>query len=87
MTFSQLIQRLKTSDIAHRMASGAFWSFTGTALGKFIVLLTGIVCARILGKEVFGQLGIVRSTIGMFIVLGTSGIGVTAEGDFVVRCG
>ena len=78
MTFSQLIQRLKTSDIAHRMASGAFWSFTGTALGKFIVLLTGIVCARILGKEVFGQLGIVRSTIGMFIVLGTGGIGVTA---------
>lgn len=78
MTFSQLLQKLKTSDIAHRMASGAFWSFTGTALGKFIVLLTGIICARILGKEVFGQLGIVRSTIGMFIVLGTGGIGVTA---------
>ncbi len=72
------IQRLQSSDIARRMASGAFWSFTGTALGKFIVLLTGIVCARILGKESFGQLGIVRSTIGMFIVLGTGGIGVTA---------
>lgn len=72
------IVKLKSSDIAQRMASGAFWSFTGTALGKFLVLLSGIFCARILGQEVFGQLGMVRSTIGMFIVLGTSGIGVTA---------
>ena len=73
-----LIDKIKTSDIAKRMASGAFWSFTGTALGKFLVLLSGIFCARILGQEVFGELGMVRSTIGMFIVLGTSGIGVTA---------
>lgn len=60
------------------MMSGAFWSFTGTALGKFCVLLTGIICARILGKEQFGELGMVRSTIGMFIILGAGGIGVTA---------
>ena len=73
-----LIDKFRTSDIAQRMASGAFWSFTGTALGKFLVLLSGIFCARILGQEVFGELGMVRSTIGMFIVLGTSGIGVTA---------
>ena len=73
-----LIDKFKPSDIAKRMASGAFWSFTGTALGKFLVLLSGIFCARILGQEVFGELGMVRSTIGMFIVLGTSGIGVTA---------
>ena len=75
---NRLLAKIKASDIAKRMASGAFWSFTGTALGKFLVLLSGIFCARILGQEVFGQLGMVRSTIGMFIVLGTSGIGVTA---------
>ena len=75
---SRLLDKLKSSDIARRMANGAFWSFTGTALGKFLVLLSGIFCARILGQEVFGELGMVRSTIGMFIVLGTSGIGVTA---------
>jgi O-antigen/teichoic acid export membrane protein len=60
------------------LAKGSFWSFTGTAAGKFIVLLTGIICARILGKEMFGELGIVRSTFNMFIVVGASGIGVTA---------
>lgn len=74
----QLYRRFRASDIAKRMMSGAFWSFTGTALGKFCVFLTGIICARILGKEQFGELGMVRSTIGMFIILGAGGIGVTA---------
>lgn len=78
MIIESLYRRLKASDIAKRMMSGAFWSFTGTALGKFFVFLTGIICARILGKEQFGELGMIRSTIGMFIILGAGGIGVTA---------
>ena len=73
-----LIHKLKASDIAKRMTRGAFWSLTGTALGKFCILLAGIFCARILGQEGFGELGMVRSTIGMFIVMGSAGIGVTA---------
>ena len=78
MKLTGLYQRFKESDIATRMMSGAFWSFTGTALGKFFVFLTGIICARILGKEQFGELGMVRSTIGMFIIVGAGGIGMTA---------
>lgn len=69
--------RLK-SDIKRRMANGALWTFTGTAVGKLLVLLAGIGCARLLGKTQFGELGMVRSTIGMFIVFGAAGIGVTA---------
>ena len=65
-------------SIKRRMINGAFWSFTGTAIGKFLIFLAGILCARILGKELFGELGLVRSTIGMFIILGSGGIGVTA---------
>ena len=78
MNIAYFINRLRASDIAGRMTKGALWSFTGTALGKFFVLLTGIICARILGKEEFGELGIIRSTLGMFIILGSGGIGVTA---------
>ncbi len=74
----KILNKAQSSDIAKRILNGAFWSFTGTALGKFFVLLTGIICARILGKEQFGALGMVRSTIGMFIILGAGGIGVTA---------
>ncbi len=58
--------------------NGAFWQFTGTALAKFIVLVAGIVVARILGQESYGEFGIVRSTITVFITLGIAGLGLTA---------
>lgn len=70
--------RIKSSDIATRMANGAFWSFTGTATAKAIVMIAGIICARILGKELYGQYGLVKVTLNTFIVLGGAGLGVTA---------
>lgn len=73
-----IISRVKSSDIGNRIASGAFWSFTGTATAKLIVLIAGIFCARILGKEAYGQFGMVRSTINMFVVFGYAGLGLTA---------
>lgn len=75
---ARIIDNLRKHDIANRLVHGAFWTFTGTAIGKFCFFLSGILCARILGKDIFGELGIIRSTIGMFIVLGATGIGVTA---------
>ncbi len=73
-----LLERIKSSDIGKRMASGAMWSFTGTALAKFIVLLAGIACAHVLGKQEYGQFGMVRSTISLFVVFGFAGMGLTA---------
>lgn len=75
---NSLYLRIKKSDIGKRIVSGAFWSFTGTALAKFFVLLAGIIVARILGKEEYGELGIIRSTVYMFVVFGTVGLGLTA---------
>ena len=66
------------SDLARRMFHGAFWSFSGTAMGKLCLLAAGILCAHLLKQEVFGQLGMIRSTLNIFIVFGASGIGVTA---------
>ena len=51
---------------------------TGTALAKLIVLLGGMLCARILGKVEYGEFGMIRSTISMFVALGTVGLGLTA---------
>lgn len=76
--FSLLESKLQSSDIAKRMASGAIWSFTGTALAKFIVLVAGILCARILTQAEYGEFGMVRSTINTFVVFGMAGIGLTA---------
>ena len=73
-----LYQKLMSSDVGHRMAVGAFWSFTGTALAKFLVLVAGIFCARILGKQGYGEFGMVRSTISLFVTIGFAGLGLTA---------
>ncbi len=72
-------QRIADSSLAKRIMSGAFWSVFGTAAGKFFVLVAGIVCANILGTVGYGQLGIVRSTINLFVVFGMAGMGVTAS--------
>ena len=77
-TINKLLKRITTSSIGRRMASGAFWSFTGTASAKAMVMIAGIICARILGKELYGQYGLVKNTINTFMVLGSSGLGFTA---------
>lgn len=75
---SILISKISKSDIGKRMAAGAMWSFSGTAFAKLIVLISGIFCAHILGKQEYGELGMVRSTINMFVMFGIAGLGVTA---------
>lgn len=70
--------RISHSDVGKRMATGAFWQMVGTASAKFIVLISGILCAHILGKNEYGQFNMVRSTINMFVVFGTAGMGLTA---------
>lgn len=80
----KLKSRFKKSPLAIRIASGAFWSIFGTASAKGIVLIAGIICANILGKNGYGELGIVRSTINLFVVFGTAGLGITAT-RFIAR--
>ena len=70
--------RISNSDIGKRMVTGAFWQMVGTASAKFIVLISGILCAHILGKNDYGQFNMVRSTVNMFVVFGTAGMGLTA---------
>jgi O-antigen/teichoic acid export membrane protein len=67
-----------STDIKSRMKNGMLWTFTGTALAKFLTLIAGIICAHILTKEQYGEFNMVRSTINMFVVFGSSGLGVTA---------
>ena len=76
--YLQFKDNYSESDIARRIANGAFWSFAGTAVSKLIVLVSGIICAHILGKAEYGELGMVRSTINLFIAIGGAGLGATA---------
>lgn len=78
MSIQEFIEKINNTDIGRRIASGALWSFVGISAAKAIVLVASIICAHILTKQQFGEFGMVRSTISMFVVLGEAGLGITA---------
>lgn len=74
-----LKRKVMASDVGQRMAKGTFWVFVGTVSSKLLAMVAGIVLARwILDKEAYGQFGVVKSTINMFMVVGSAGLGLTA---------
>lgn len=78
MSIGEIKQQLHDSPIAHKIATGAFWSFVGTVVASMLGLLSSIIIARILGKNAFGEYGVIQSTIGMFGLLAGFGLGQTA---------
>src|SRR3972149_3010593 len=70
--------RVEASHLGYRLARGAFWSLAGTVVSRGMMLLASIFVARMLGKEVFGQFGILQATVAMFAVFAGFGLGLTA---------
>lgn len=66
------------SDINKKIVRGSFWSLSGTFISKGLLLLSSIIVARILGPEVYGEAGIIRSTVNMFTAFAGMGLGLTA---------
>ena len=64
--------------LRERFVVGAFWSVAGAMISRGFVLAASVVCARFLGKEGFGALGMIQSTTGMFGILAGLGLGITA---------
>lgn len=75
--FYFLADRLRRSELSYRLARGMFWSLVGTVVARGAMLVASILVARLLGREVYGQLGIFQSTIGMFGVFSGFGLGMT----------
>ncbi|MFH0939087.1 MAG: oligosaccharide flippase family protein [Planctomycetota bacterium] len=73
-----LANRIDAHPLAGRLARGAFWSLTGAVISRGLTLIAFIITARILGKEGFGELGIIQSTVGMFGVFVGFGMSLTA---------
>lgn len=69
---------LVRSPLAARLAQGTFWSLIATVASRFLALPVSVLLARLLGKETFGQLGIVQSTVMTFIAFAGLGTGPTA---------
>ena len=60
------------------MAHGALWSLFGSIVAQGAGMVGTIISARILGKEAFGELGMIRSTVLMFGVVAGTGLGMAA---------
>lgn len=61
------------SDTRSRIAKGAFWGAFGSLATRSITIFLSFVLARILGKEGFGEYGLINNTaamIGGFVGLG-----------------
>ena len=70
--------RLSQSPLAYRLAKGAFWSLLGGAVSRIFAVISSIIIARLLGREGFGEISMVQSTIVMLGVFGGFGLGTTA---------
>lgn len=65
-------------SLRRRFAKGVFWSSLGAGLSQAIALLASIFTARILGRTLLGELGVINSTVGLVGVVAGLGLGATA---------
>ncbi len=61
-----------------RFGRGVLWNLIGTLFAQGSVFLTAIVLARILGKEVFGEFGMIQSTLLTLTTIAQVSTGLTA---------
>lgn len=74
-----LLSQIHQSQLSKRLFKGISWSLVGSIGGKFFQLLAFMIVARLLGKEAYGQMGIIRSTLAMFLMFSTLGMSTTAS--------
>lgn len=60
----------EAGSVGQRIKSGLSWTFLGSVTARLLGACSGILLARILGPDGFGQYGIVLSTVAMFSVYG-----------------
>jgi O-antigen/teichoic acid export membrane protein len=75
---SSHFERILSSPIAVRVARGAIWSLLGAICSRGLAAVSAIFIARMLGHDVFGELGTITRTIMMLQLCAGLGMGVVA---------
>lgn len=78
-TLRALFQKITISPIGKRLLNGVLWSMVGTVALRGLMFFSMALIARILGKTIYGEFGMIQATIGMFGVLSGFGLGITAN--------
>lgn len=70
--------RLQTGSLGRRLTHGALWSFVGSVVARLLGIVSSVAIARLLGKEGFGEYGIIQSTVVLFGTFAGFSLGLTA---------
>ena len=62
----------------NRLIKDSFWSVFGNGLGSGLLLIAGILIARFLGSDLYGEYGMVKSTMFYIASFSTFGLGITS---------
>lgn len=68
----------KQKILSSRLFKDSFWAVVGNGMGNALMLLSGILIARFLGKDVYGEYGVVKSTMFYIASFSTFGLGFTS---------
>lgn len=71
-------KRIKEKLLNNNLVTDSFWALFGNIIAKGLALIAGIFIARFLGKDVFGEFGIIKSTLLTISVFSTFGLGYSA---------
>lgn len=72
------INSIKSRLLHSNLAKDSFWAIFGNGIGNALLLLAGIIIARFLGKDVYGEYGFVKSTMFYIASFASLGLGVTS---------
>lgn len=61
-----------------RLAKDSFWAVFGNGTGNALLLFAGIIIARMLGKDLYGEYGLVKTTMFQIAAFSTFGLGYTS---------
>lgn len=74
MNYQQILNKITNSSLF----KDSFWAVFGNGLGYFLLLFAGIIIARFLGKDIYGEYGVVKTTMFHIASFATLGLGFTA---------
>jgi len=73
-SYREIKQKLSNSSLFKDSLFAVF----GNGMGNFLLLLSGIVIARFLGKDIYGEYGLVKTTMFHIAAFATLGLGFTS---------
>lgn len=72
------MNRIKDKIQSSKLYKDSFWAVFGNGFGNGLLLLAGIIIARFLGKDLYGEYGIVKTTMFYIASFATFGMGFTS---------